>query len=91
MSLLIQFYYPELVEQNGFQYTFDIMDEKWDFLILWIIVIPLILQPPCLLEIFKTQKGYTHIIKYLQYPALLMYLYMKEFLTALISEYGSAK
>jgi hypothetical protein len=32
LSLLIQFYYPELVEQNGFQYTFDIMDEKWDFL-----------------------------------------------------------
>ena len=32
MSLLIQFYYPELVEQNVFQYTFDIMDEKWDFL-----------------------------------------------------------
>jgi hypothetical protein len=34
LSLLIQFYYPELVEQNGFQYTFDIMYEKWDFLYL---------------------------------------------------------
>jgi len=32
LSLLIQLYYPELVEQNCFQYTFDIMYEKWDFL-----------------------------------------------------------